>query len=51
MDVSKINDQETLELIDILKQSGETLKNTLNDYVDTLNSKKKNSTLNQRLFH
>lgn len=44
MDVSKINDQETLELIDILKQSGETLKNTLNDYVDTLTQKEELNT-------
>jgi PAS domain S-box-containing protein len=37
MDVSKIEDQETLEFIDMLKSSTENLKDTLNNYVDSLN--------------
>ncbi len=36
LDVSKISDQETLQLIDILKLTGENLKDTLNSYVDVL---------------
>jgi len=39
LDVSKIQDEETLEFIDILKLSTENLKDTLNNYVDTLNQK------------
>ncbi|MEP6614204.1 MAG: PAS domain-containing sensor histidine kinase, partial [Mucilaginibacter sp.] len=36
MDVSKIQDTETLEFIEILKSATENLKNTLNNYVDAL---------------
>lgn len=36
LDVSKIQDEETLVFIDILKLSTERLKETLNDYVDSL---------------
>jgi signal transduction histidine kinase len=39
MDVSKIQDKETLEFIDILKSATEGLKNTLNRYVDILQLK------------
>lgn len=39
MDTSKITDAETLEFIDVLKLSAENLKETLNNYVDTLNEK------------
>jgi PAS domain S-box-containing protein len=39
LDTSKISDQETLEFIEILKSSGETLKETLNNYVDILSKK------------
>lgn len=39
LDVSKIQDDETLEFIDMLKSSTENLKDTLNSYVDTLNQK------------
>ena len=39
LDVSKIEDEETLDFIDILKSATGTLKDTLNDYVSTLNSK------------
>jgi len=39
LDVSKIQDEETLEFIDILKSSTENLKDTLNGYVDALNQK------------
>lgn len=39
LDVSKIEDEETLEFIDVLKQATESLKDTLNDYVDILNQK------------
>jgi PAS domain S-box-containing protein len=36
MDISKIQDDETLEFIDILKSATESLKSTLNNYVDSL---------------
>ncbi|MDB5017026.1 MAG: sensor histidine kinase [Mucilaginibacter sp.] len=36
LDVSKIQDEETLEFIDILKAATENLKTTLNSYVDIL---------------
>lgn len=39
LDISKIEDEETLEFIDVLKQATESLKDTLNDYVDILNQK------------
>lgn len=39
LDVSKIDDQETLEFIEILKLSGESLRQTLNNYVDVLSQK------------
>ncbi|HTE01907.1 MAG TPA: PAS domain-containing sensor histidine kinase [Mucilaginibacter sp.] len=39
LDVSKIQDEETLEFIDMLKSSTENLKDTLNSYVDALNQK------------
>lgn len=39
LDVSKINDSETLEFIDILKSASESLKQNLNDFVDNLNEK------------
>lgn len=37
LDISKIEDRETLEFLDILKISAEELKVTLNNYVDALN--------------
>lgn len=36
MDVSKINDTETLQFIDMLKSTSESLRQALNDYVDIL---------------
>ncbi|CAN1485240.1 BaeS Signal transduction histidine kinase [Flavobacteriaceae bacterium] len=36
LDLSKIEDQETLEFIEMLKSTSENLKQTLNDYVDSL---------------
>ena len=39
LDVSKINDAETLEFISMLKSSAENLKQTLNVYVDALGQK------------
>lgn len=36
LDSGKITDPETLELVEILKKSGQNLKKTLNDYVDVL---------------
>jgi PAS domain S-box-containing protein len=39
LDISKIQDKETLEFFEMLKISAESLKNTLNDYVDTLTQK------------
>ena len=41
LDISKIQDQDTLELIEILKLSGEKLKHALNHYVDALSEKDK----------
>ncbi|WP_091152708.1 PAS domain-containing sensor histidine kinase [Mucilaginibacter pineti] len=39
LDVSKIQDEETLEFIDMLKQATENLQDTLNNYVDALSGK------------
>lgn len=39
MDTSKITDPETVEFIEILKSGAESLKETLNDYVDLLSKK------------
>jgi signal transduction histidine kinase len=39
IDVSRIDDPPTLDLIDVIKQAGENLKQTLNNYVDTLSVK------------
>ncbi len=41
LDVAKISDKDTLELIAILKLAGDKLKNTLNNYVDVLSEKHK----------
>jgi PAS domain S-box-containing protein len=38
MDLSKIQDEETLEFVNILKTAAENLKNTLNNYVDVLSN-------------
>ncbi|HJR99304.1 MAG TPA: PAS domain-containing sensor histidine kinase [Flavobacterium sp.] len=60
IDTDKIKDEETLELIGILKISTDNLKETFNDYIKILNSKKKldiplktldfNNTLNEVLI-
>ncbi|RKD92066.1 sensor histidine kinase [Mangrovibacterium diazotrophicum] len=39
LDISTIDDQDAVELINILKLSGECLKETLDNYIDTLNQK------------
>jgi PAS domain S-box-containing protein len=39
LDISKITDTETLELIDMLKSTSESLKQTLNNSIDTLTQK------------
>ncbi|MCW3081226.1 PAS domain-containing sensor histidine kinase [Segetibacter sp.] len=39
LDISKITDEESLELIHILKAASESLKHTLNGYVDILSEK------------
>jgi len=39
LDTSKIEDEETLEFIEMLKTATESLKDTLNSYVDVLNKK------------
>ncbi|MBD1396342.1 PAS domain-containing sensor histidine kinase [Pontibacter sp. JH31] len=39
IDVSKIEDQKTIQLINYLKQTGDKLKQTLNNYVDILTEK------------
>lgn len=41
IDETKINDEETIGLIEILKSAGENLKQVLNNYVDTLSEKHK----------
>ncbi|WP_153798715.1 PAS domain-containing sensor histidine kinase [Foetidibacter luteolus] len=41
IDVTKINDEGTVELIEILKSAGENLKQVLNNYVDALSEKHK----------
>jgi PAS domain S-box-containing protein len=39
IDISKITDQKTLQLINYLKQTGDKLRQTLNNYVDLLTEK------------
>lgn len=39
IDNSKINDQETLEIIEVVKRAGDKLKQTMNKYVDVLSNK------------
>lgn len=39
LDTSRINDQESRELMEVLKLTGENLKETLNNYVDILSQK------------
>jgi PAS domain S-box-containing protein len=39
LDVSKIEDEETLEFVGMLRSASESLKDTLNNYVDALNKK------------
>jgi PAS domain S-box-containing protein len=39
LDISKISDKETLELIEILKLTGKNIYDTLNNYVDLLSKK------------
>jgi light-regulated signal transduction histidine kinase (bacteriophytochrome) len=41
LDVSKINDSETVELINLLKTTSESLMQTLNNSIDTLTQKEK----------
>ena len=43
LDVSKIQDEETLEFIGILKTTTDSLKNTLNSYVDALIDKNRSN--------
>ncbi len=43
IEVSKIKDAETLEVIDFIKLAGDKLKNTLDKYVDSLNEKHRDS--------
>ncbi len=43
IEVSKITDTETLELIDYIKLAGNQLKGTLDKYVDSLNEKHRDS--------
>lgn len=39
MDLSRVSDQETIELIEVLHYAGEKLKQTLNNYVDQISEK------------
>ena len=43
LDVTKVQDQETVEILNLLKLASEGLNSTLNTYVDTLVQKDKNS--------
>ncbi|MGC1242317.1 MAG: PAS domain-containing sensor histidine kinase [Chryseosolibacter sp.] len=40
MDLTRINDKETIELIEVLQYAGEKLKQTLNNYTDQISEKK-----------
>lgn len=40
LDISKIKDEKTVELIEIIKTTSENLKKTLNEYVDILSEKR-----------
>lgn len=52
LDLSKIEDQETLEYIDMLKKSSFKLKSTLNEYVDNLSQEEKiNLKIEKVLLH
>lgn len=44
IDTSRINDQETIEVMEILQLAGENLKQTLNNYVDLLQEKQTEGT-------
>ncbi|MEJ6980224.1 PAS domain-containing sensor histidine kinase [Pedobacter sp. P351] len=50
LDISKIEDEETLDFIDILKLATESLKDTLNNYVDILNQKNELKIQTQEVF-
>jgi PAS domain S-box-containing protein len=50
MDMSKINDEETLEYIGILKSAADNLKTTLNNYVDALSQKHTLSVLIEAVY-
>lgn len=50
LDVSKIEDEETLDFIEILKLATESLKDTLNNYVDILNQKNELKKQTQEVF-
>lgn len=51
MDVSKIQDEETLDFIEMLRSATTSLKETLNDYIDVLNQKQSlNSSLEEVNF-
>lgn len=41
IDVSKISDRETIEILELLKLSGEKLEQTLNNYVEVINEKRR----------
>ncbi|HVW97810.1 MAG TPA: PAS domain-containing sensor histidine kinase [Mucilaginibacter sp.] len=49
LDETKIQDEETLEFIGILRSATENLKNTLNSYVDTLIQKENKNTQSEEL--
>jgi PAS domain S-box-containing protein len=50
MDLSRIQDEETLEFISILKTATENLKNTLNNYVDVLSNGEALSAHNEDIY-
>lgn len=49
LDVNKIEDQETLELIQLLRNSGKRLSDTLNKYVDILKERHEKEVLKERV--
>lgn len=50
LDLSKIEDQETLEYIDMVKKSSLKLKSTLNEYVDNLSQEEKINIKIEKVF-
>lgn len=50
MDLSRVQDEETLEFINILKTATENLKDTLNNYVDVLSNGEASAINNEEIY-